>query len=186
MASTNENLTTPRSPTEDSPAHLDVHQTERFSSLWPARPCLPERFEAERDELPDLLRQVEMALPAVVPGVAQAWLERILEQLRIIRQSLGEHSGGAGIPDRFTADIDLPSPALVRRSQKLSREHAELVVQIRMLLVLIEHEGGADNTSQFNLIRRRVELLLKSLRQHEVLETDLLHESLCTDIGIGD
>lgn len=192
MASTDVNVTIPLAPVEENPARADVQEAadrrtaaaERFSYLWPSRPASEEGL-AEHDDLPDLLCQLETALEAVVPSGERAWLGRVLEQLRDVRQILGHHTASAGTPDQFVADIDLPSPGLVRRGHKLSRDHAELLVQVRMLLVLIEHEAS-ENEPDFDVIRRRVDLLLSSLRHHEILETDLIYESLCTDIGTGD
>jgi len=144
----------------------------------------PPRYEtAEPDPLLDTLQRLEMTL-AAVPLPEREWRARVLEQLSDIRQGLGRHHGSDEGVDVFLADIDI-TPGLARRGARLGQDHADLLMQARMLLVLLAHDGE-DGSADFSMIQRRVELLLRGLRQQEVLEKDLIFEGMCMDTGAGD
>jgi hypothetical protein len=141
------------------------------------------RAEAEPDALLDTLQHLEAAL-ASAPFRWQEWAPRALDDMRAVRQVLGRHPVTDDVPDSFLADMDL-TPGLARRGIKLWRDHADLLIQARMLLVVFGHEAEND-PPDFALIRRRFDRLLRGLRQQELLEKDLIFESLCLDIGTGD
>jgi hypothetical protein len=49
----------------------------------------------------------------------------------------------------------------------------------------VEHHGE-DEVPSFSDIRQRAAWLMSALRHHQAVETDLIFESLSTDIGVGD
>lgn len=165
----------------------------RTKSTWNAAPIylLPhhlaafERPWAEPGSLPDALYQLETALTFAAPFEEQEWLAQVLDELREFRGTLELYAGGEDYPDSFLADIDLTGPGQVRQGLKLCREQADLLAQARFLLLLIEKEAEYE-TIHFGHIRRRLGELVKALRRYRTMETELLLDSLCTDIGTGD
>jgi hypothetical protein len=165
------------------PRALPAREGDCFSYSWPP-PADLEQALAEPDDLQNALLQLEEVLAEVTPIWEQDWQTWVVDELREVRNKLGRHSA-AEDPESFLADVDLTGPGQVRSAKKLSREHDDLLAQARMLLVLGEKEA-ADRTADFSHIHRRVELLLDGLRRHQERETDLILESVYTEVGTGD
>jgi hypothetical protein len=156
-----------------APSRL-AHESAVFEQPW-----------VESGSLPEVLYQLETALPSVTPFVEYGWLAQMLDDLRECRIDLESHLGWEESLDSYLADIDLIGPGQVRQGAKLYREHADLLAQARFLLLMVE-KGIEDNTVSFRPIRRRVRELVDALRRHQSQEIELLLDSLCTDLGTGD
>jgi hypothetical protein len=149
-----------------------------FADNWPDPSA-----EVETDVLQDTLHRLEAALAFAAPIEEQEWTGRALHEMRNVQETLGRHVHDES-SDRFLAAINL-APELIRRSLRLQQDREDLLLQSRMLLVLLMHEVE-DQEADFGMIRRRTELLLRGLRQQEVMEKDLIFESLYQDVGTGD
>jgi hypothetical protein len=148
-----------------------------FSYSWPA----PD----ETENLPEVLQQLETTLSARVPAREQAGWGPALAELRAVRETLNPHTPAKDDPDGLLEGVDVTRASLVRQGIKLGREHAELLTQARMLLILSTKEAE-DGPTDLGLVRRRLEHLLEALRQHQTQETELLLESDYTEVGTGD
>jgi hypothetical protein len=168
------------SPLPVGPPHRAFSECEeqRVSYQWPT-----ETPEASSDALVDTLHRLEAGL-ASAPFRDQEWVARSIDELQFVQKALGRHPATDQDADAFLADLDV-TPWLARRGRKLSKDHADLLLQTRMLLVLLGR-GSEGEAPEAGMIHRRLDLLLRGLRQQETLEKEVVFRSLCLDIGTGD
>jgi hypothetical protein len=140
---------------------------------------------ADHDALLLAIHRLERALASAASGREQAWHGRVLSDLRAVSEALRRHVASAEGQAGLFAAIDLARPTLVRRVERLRRDHADLLQQATMLQRQLEHYG-ADERPPFGDIRQRTAWLLGALRHHQALEADLIFETWFTDIGAGD
>jgi len=180
-------------PASDPPAWVPVTGVGPPAMLGPTVPLaaaerqqgLARQTRQEHDDLLTAMHRLEAALAAAAPGREQAWNARVLSELSGVQEALARHVASAEAPQGIFAEIDLSRPTLSRRVERLRQEHAELICQADALRKRIE-PGGPDERPDFADIRQRAAWLLRALRHHQALETDLIFESFCTDIGAGD
>jgi len=168
------------SPLTVGPPHraLSECQEQGVSYQWPT-----ETPKVSSDALVETLHRLEAGL-ACTPFRDQEWVVRGVEELRFVEQALGRHPASDENADAFLADMDV-TPWLARRGRKLWKDHADLLLQTRMLLVLLGR-GSEGEAPDADMIHRRLDLLLRGLHQQEVLEKEIVFRSLCLDIGTGD
>jgi mannose/cellobiose epimerase-like protein (N-acyl-D-glucosamine 2-epimerase family) len=185
------------SPKTDAPIRADEpvnwpHSTERQATL-------SSQTRGEHDSLLAAMHRLEAALAAAAPGRQQAWGARVQDDLRLVHEALARHVASAEGPGGLLAAIDLSRPAIVRRVERLRREHADLLQQANDLQRRVERLSSAEWTAYEACladevlddpdaadIRRQAAQLLNALRSHQAHESDLIFESFCTDIGTGD
>jgi len=130
------------------------------------------------------LHRLEVALASAGFARGQEWCGWAVAQLREARAALGRREPADDGSECFLADLDVTRAGLLRQGLRLCQEQAELVVQARVALMLVEAaEWWAADDSH---IRRRVEQLIEALREHQTEETDLILESVYTELGTGD
>jgi hypothetical protein len=172
---------------EDSP-----RPTERQAAL-------SSQTRGEHDALLEAMHRLEAALAAAAPGRQQAWGVRVQSDLRLVQEALARHVASAEGPGGLLAAIDLSRPAIVRRVERLRREHADLLQQANDLQRRVERLCSVEWTAYEAWaadeviedpdaadIRRQAAQLLNALRSHQAHETDLIFETFYTDIGAGD
>jgi hypothetical protein len=103
----------------------------------------------------------------------------LLQELRIL---LDEHFEQEEAPDGFPAMIAEPAPHHARILDELFDEHK---------IILKTLDGVIANAlfclnGPFATIRREVTTVCLQLRAHETRETELLTDTVYTDLGIGD
>jgi hypothetical protein len=151
--------------------------------------------------------ELEQALAAEFAGCEGDWADRVGAALVQIEVALRQHAGDCEAPGgMFAQEVDLTRPALVRQVGELRREHAELLRQAQALRADIQHVARAFDPAaeargvaspvpeaapaagipDFEALRRRGDELAAALRHHRELETDLVQESVTTDLGAGD
>jgi hypothetical protein len=185
------------SPGTDAPIRADKpvnrsHLTERQATL-------SSQTRDEHDALLSAMHRLEAALVAAAPGRQQAWGARVQDDLRLVQEALARHVASAEGTGGLLAAIDLSRPAIVRRVERLRREHADLLQQANDLQRRVERLSSAEWTAYEACladevlddpdaadIRRQAAQLLNVLRSHQAHEADLIFESFCTDIGTGD
>ncbi|MHB1423647.1 MAG: hypothetical protein ACYC3I_10725 [Gemmataceae bacterium] len=177
----------PAAESEDSP-----RPTERQATL-------SSQTRDEHDALLAVVHRLEAALAAAAPGRQQAWGSRVLGDLRLVQESLARHVAAAEGPDGLLVAIDLSRPAIMRRVERLRREHADLLQQANDLQRRVERLSSVEWTAYEACladevvedpdaadIRRQAAQLLNALRSHQAHETDLIFETFYTDIGASD
>jgi hemerythrin-like domain-containing protein len=144
-----------------------------------------EQTRAEHDALLEAMHGLEAVLASPAPGREKQWTRRVRANLDAVSDALARHVASAEEPEGLLAAIDLTRPTLVHRVERLRDEHADLRQRVRALQMQVEHHG-ADEVPSFSDIRQRAAWLMSALRHHQAVETDLIFESLATDIGVGD
>ena len=142
-------------------------------------------MNAERTEPEELSRiaQQHQELRDTLKQVAETTsLERLVSLLEKLREQLREHFADEEGEEGLAQAIGDSAPRHLRALEVLFDEHREF----------LELVGGMIERCQALLtgpkaeILRDVHTLTKRLHQHEARETDLLTDSVYTDVGTGD
>jgi hypothetical protein len=109
------------------------------------------------------------------------------------------HANDTEAPNGLFSEIDWTRPALVRQVGELRGDHEELfslMMELREDLRRLEcAEPGpganredipAQVSPEVGSLEMRVRQLVERLRHHREHETDLVQESITTDLGAGD
>jgi len=147
------------------------------------------------------LRRLERALGSDAAGRECEWAQRVSEALHALLQSLRRHAAEADSQDGPLTEVDQTRPTLARQVTELRRQHADLLAQTvelcRQVRSARQTFGPADCSDlpapalpsaipDFGALRKQANQLLAGVRRHEERETDLVQESVTTDIGVGD
>jgi hypothetical protein len=158
------------------------------------------------DVLVQPLEALEQALGAEFPGHEREWLDQVGTSLSNVEQAFAIHRAGAEGPGGLFAKVDLTRPTLVRQVSHLRREHSELLDKAQSLHRDLESSAQAfapagdvlaassplpepapgGTVANFNALRQEIGQFVTALHQHASAETNLLLESVNTDIGVGD
>jgi hypothetical protein len=139
---------------------------------------------------------LEQALASDPAGREQDWAVRVGRALGGLEQAARGHGRALAAAGGLPVEVDrplLPSPTVDRRSGELRRElegalgeakalRAKVAGAARRAAGAAPEAGGAE----FGVFCRRARRLLGALRRYEVEETDLLQDSITTDLGAGD
>jgi len=158
----------------------------------------------------DILRapldRLEQVLGAPATGRERQWASRLAAALGAVVQGWVVHTAESESADGVFTEVDLTRPSLARQVGALCQEHGELLARATALQREAQSAAraftfpapsraaayppaelsGPRQVPDFGLLRRRAEELLHALRRHQEDETDLVLESLTTDIGVGD
>jgi hypothetical protein len=157
------------------------------------------------DGLVQAIERLERAAAADAPGRERAWADNVDGALAGLEAILQRHTGEAEAPDGLFAEVDLTRPTLARRVGALRREHTTLRQRTSSLRERVRRVGRAfrpaaesagapalpeprdeEPVPDFGALRGDAERLLAALNHHREGETDLVFESVSTDIGVGD
>lgn len=147
------------------------------------------------------LRPLERALADEVAGREHEWADRVGAGLGVLIQELRRHVAEGEAFDRTLAEMDGICPTLARQAAGLQREHAILLEQAIELRRQVQDArrtfepldprarqavSSPSAIPDFGALRQRAGRLLTDFRRHRERETDLVQESVTTDIGVGD
>jgi len=157
----------------------------------------PSRHRDEPDLLAQALEGLRQALSEDPGGRERDWLERMGNALAQVEPALRQHRALTRSQDGLVAKEDETRPTITRQADKLCSEHDLLLVQVRALRDSVRSavEGLAtelpsqkDGSRSLNLValRKQADDVLSALEANRKAETDLVLESVNTDIGVGD
>jgi hypothetical protein len=146
------------------------------------------------------------ALAENVPGREREWATAVKDALGVLETALHQHLVTARVPDGIFAEVDDTRPTLARQTEELCQAYDKLLEQCSALLKETQRATEAFSSPpdpigttapctgrscaagvvDFGAIRQQGENLLASLRQNKDAETQLILESINTDIGVGD
>jgi hypothetical protein len=182
----------PCHPAPSAGPEISLRPTEQQATL-------SSQTRDEHDALLAAMHRLEAALAAAAPGRQQAWGARVRDDLHLVQEALARHVASAEGPGGLLAAIDPKRPAIVRRVERLRREHADLLQQAKDLQWRVERLCSIEWTAYEACmadevledpdaadIRRQATQLLNALRSHQAHEADLIFETFYTDIGSGD
>jgi hypothetical protein len=146
-------------------------------------------MKVKEDPLSRSLADLENCLNEA-PSQQQGWARSLTENIEKTRQAWLQHLDDAEGPDGIFSQVDLTRPSLVRQLGELRDEHEQLLA----LATELGHEltGAApqsqsgSGSSDFELLQRRIRQFSERARYHMQRETDLVQESITTDLGAAD
>jgi hypothetical protein len=133
-------------------------------------PQTPDDLAASRDRL-----GAEVARPVA----GHEWAAAVRRALARVERGLRRRIDLAA-PDGPCPDIDYTRATLARQADGLHQRRGEMLAQTVAL-----GQGVADG-ADLGAVRRAAENLLVGLQEIETAETDLVLESVNTDLGVGD
>jgi hypothetical protein len=144
-------------------------------------PSRPRKWDALISAM-DRLRQ---ALAADLSE--QRGIETLRLALFVVDNALRQHMKSAEVPDGLFAAVDETRPTLGRQVNELSIEYSDLLGQVLNLQTELPSAApGRVKSPNLAVLRQQAEQLLTALEKVEEAETDLIQESVTTDIGVGD
>jgi hypothetical protein len=132
------------------------------------------------DPLATALEQLQRAIAGNTANVGE-WRETMECAVVEIENALRHHRGEERAQDGVLAEVDKTRPTMVRDANDVRAEHTDLLhdaIELR--------RAARDASADPAAIRTQAEELLARLRQNRESETQLLQESVNTDIGVGD
>ncbi len=149
------------------------------------------------DALALSLDQLQQTLAASDSGREQQWAEAVGYALARLEDALRKHRAAARRSDGPLAEVDQTRPTLARQADDLRSDYDEFLRQITSLREQIQHSSqafapssglttGAGGSLDVRAIREQSEQILAGLQKDRLAETNLVLESVNTDIGAGD
>jgi hypothetical protein len=138
------------------------------------------RFPQMADDLAASRDRLSAAMARCGAGYEGQCAAAVRHALAGVERGLRRRIALAGAPDGPCPDIDCTRATLARQADGLHQRRGDLLAQTVAL-----GEGvavGAD----LGALRRAAEELLVGLQEIETTQTDLVLESVNTDLGVGD
>jgi hypothetical protein len=139
------------------------------------------------------------ALEADVPGRELDWAEAAEQALDRLELALKQHRAAANAPDGLLAEVDETRPTLARSAEGLRAEHDQFLAKIAAFHEEVKQAAeafrpGPSSSARtavaslvdFTALRRRGQEILANVQKHRQAETNLVLDSVNTDIGTGD
>jgi hypothetical protein len=123
------------------------------------------------------------ALSAPVPGREGEWKKGACAALEVVEKALRQHMKLARAPEGLFAEVDNTRSTLARQKDLLCRDHRVLLEECRALEGEARQAAGAPELAAF---RDHAQRFLAHLHRNHGAETNLILESLNTDLGAGD
>jgi hypothetical protein len=160
----------------------------------------------KQDPLAAPLERFEQALADDAAGRERDWAEGVCRALATLEGALWQHTVEADASNGLFAEVDLTRPTLARQVGVLRQEHSDFLQQASALQLQLQRAASAfqlrreapamtnplpepeppGTIPDFGVLRQRGEQFATALRRHRETETDLLLETVTTDIGVGD
>ena len=140
----------------------------------------PSQRPVEHDALLSGLRQLEVALESLRPGLESSWRVGADSKLRSAAASIERHCESAEGPDGLLAQVERDAG----RSQNVSaahRAHEQMCRNVQALVSSLAQDVAID------VVRERGTVLAELVRRHLELVGDLVYDAaLDSDTGVGD
>ena len=140
----------------------------------------PSQRPVEHDALLSGLRQLEVALESLRPGLESSWRVGADSKLRSAAASIERHCESAEGPDGLLAQVERDAG----RSQNVSaahRAHEQMCRNVQALVSSLAQDVAID------VVRERGTVLAELVRRHLDLVGDLVYDAaLDSDTGVGD
>lgn len=158
------------------------------------------------DPLAAPLEGFEQALADGAAGRERDWAEGVCRALATLEGAMWQHTVEADASNGLFAEVDLTRPTLARQVGVLRQEHSDFLQHASALQLQLQRAASAfqsrretfalssplpepqplSTVPDFGALRQSGEQFAAGLRHHRETETDLLLETVTTDIGVGD
>ncbi len=150
-----------------------------------------------KDALALSLDQLQQTLAIDDTGREQQWAEAVGYALSRLEAALRKHRAAVHRPDGPLAEVDQTRPTLARQADDLRSDYDDSLRQLLDLRERIQCSAEALAPSNglsarvgeimdVNAIREQAEEIWSGLQKDRQAETNLVLESVNTDIGAGD
>lgn len=140
---------------------------------------LLEELRRRRAELRESMTAVEHALATPAGAGPGDWSGRVLAAVLELSGDLREHVAITEGPDGLYQELEQHAPRLAGPVAALTREHADVIGRLEVLVTTLEVAGDPD----VDRVRRIGTELLAGLMQHRQRGADLVFEAYDADIG---
>jgi hypothetical protein len=140
------------------------------------------------DKLAPTLDRLQRVLATDCPGSDREWASGCWYALARLETQLRQHLEDSRADDGPSALIDPTRPSLLRQWEEILhgyRDQLETVIGLKWELYHLAQGKAAAATAREHL-RPRLEQIVSALHQNLNTETDIVMESVVTDIGVGD
>jgi hypothetical protein len=142
------------------------------------------------DQLACALNDLKKAANADSAGGRQEWAAEAGQALRRVGRAWLSHLTDAEAPESLFDEVDWTRPSLVRQVEQLRQEHdsfVELIFGLRDDLRRLTQAPDVDRSQpDVGSVQLRLRQLFDRLEHHRNHETDLVQESITTDLGAAD
>lgn len=150
-----------------------------------------------KDALALSLDQLQQTLIADDTGREQQWAEAVAYALARLEAALRKHRAAARRPDGPLAEVDQARPTLARQADDLRSDYDDFLRQLLDLREQIQlsaeafapsngHSVCVGEVMDVGAIREQADQICSGLQKDWLAETNLVLESVNTDLGAGD
>lgn len=141
--------------------------------------------EELRWEIGQLREFLAQPRPAVGRPGAHRWAASLAERLVRMHDLLFRHFREEESSGGWLEGVARQHPRAANRAEAFEGEHSMFLRELRDVTgeSMRYSEGEAPDDPA---LRQRLNALLENLERHEMLETDLIQELTCHDLGTGD
>jgi len=150
------------------------------------------------------LYQLKVALAVRLPEREQDWANGVEHALALIEKALKENRTAANAPDSVLSEVDETRETLARQADGIRQERTDLLKECVMLQIDLQtaaHALPVDrelpsplptpatpavDSVDFHELRQRLEEFRARVEGILQTETELVRESITTDLGAGD
>ncbi len=141
--------------------------------------------EQVRDLLSTSLERLQQCLAAGPAGRERDWARRVGDALDVLIREFSRHTADSESPEGLTSEVDVTRPSLARNVEDLRRQHRDFLDRLRAFRKDVE-EAGRAAIPDLTGIQSTGRELAAGLSRHREMETDLIQESITTDLGAAD
>lgn len=147
-------------------------------------PTLPQT----EHRLAPALERLQRVLAADCPGNDQEWASGCWYSVARLERKLRQHLEEVKSADGSSTLVDPTRPSLLRHWEDVLHAYSDLLESVMAIKWELYHlaQGTSKAAPSRENLRRRLEHVLSALQHHLKAETDLIMESVVTDIGVGD
>lgn len=135
-----------------------------------------------RESLYQALVGLEDALSTPI-GDGARWRLRVAMAVDHAANRVAEHSETVEAPDGFLQQVEVESPRLSCRIQRLRTDHEQLEKDVHALKVALSEISDRDVASRGSSLRNQALAFLGLLAAHRQRGADLIYEAYQVDIG---
>jgi hypothetical protein len=154
-------------------------------SSQPAQDVLDDALR-KRASLHDTSKTLVRALESAYPGREEAWMVRVDECLRDLRDRIRDHIDSTEGADGIHLEVITAQPRLANQVRRLVADHEVLRDRIDACCAMAERGIADPDPALVKAVRDDATHVVALLQRHRQRSSDLIYEAYATDIGVGD
>jgi hypothetical protein len=167
------------------PKELLETQTPLDPERQAQRDAVTDKTQVEHNSLLQAIHRLESKLAAAASGRERDWTDKVLVDLRCLRDIFRQHVESSGKSEGLFDELAIACPHWTPRMDRLQERQDALLLQLNSLISQVENHDRLD-IPDFGDLRRRIGGVIGEVRTVQALENDLLFECFLRDLGVGD